>query len=65
MNNMKHRYRLTRRGSRGGMFYCVDKTTGQRTSLKTTNPDEARQIIEAKNQTESTMSGLRPASKCT
>jgi integrase len=45
MNNMKHRYRLTRRGSRGGMFYCVDKTTGQRTSLETTNPDEARQPV--------------------
>ncbi len=52
MNNMKHRYRLTRRGSRGGMFYCVDKTTGKRTSLETTNPDEARQLVEAKNQAE-------------
>ncbi len=31
------------------MFYCVDKTTGKRTSLKTTNKDEARQIVEAKN----------------
>jgi len=52
MNNMKHRYRLTRRGSRGGMFYCVDKTTGKRTSLETTDPDEARQLVEAKNQAE-------------
>jgi len=34
------------------MFYCVDKTTGKRTSLQTTNADEARQIIEAKNQSE-------------
>jgi integrase len=34
------------------MFYCVDKTTGKRTSLQTTNPDEARQIVEAKNQAE-------------
>jgi len=34
------------------MFYCVDKTTGKRTSLQTTNRDEARQIIEAKNQAE-------------
>jgi hypothetical protein len=34
------------------MFYCVDKTTGKRTSLKTTNRDEAQQIIEAKNQSE-------------
>jgi hypothetical protein len=47
---MKTRYRLTYRGIRGGMFYCVDKTTGKRTSLKTTNKDEARQIVEAKNQ---------------
>lgn len=31
------------------MFYCVDKTTGKRTSLQTANPDEARQIVEAKN----------------
>ena len=49
MNKMKTRYRLTSRGIRGGMFYCVDKTTGKRTSLHTTNPDEAQQIIEAKN----------------
>jgi hypothetical protein len=52
MNNMKTRFRLTCRGHRGGMFYCVDKTTGQRTSLQTTNADEARQIVEAKNQAE-------------
>ena len=52
MNKMKTRYRLTCRGIRGGMFYCVDKTTGKRTSLQTTNPDEARQIIEARNQAE-------------
>jgi len=37
---------------RGGMFYCVDKTTGKRTSLQSINADEARQIIEAKNQAE-------------
>ncbi|HWY31514.1 MAG TPA: hypothetical protein VNX46_12200, partial [Candidatus Acidoferrum sp.] len=49
---MKTRYRLTRRGSRGGMFYCVDRTTGKRTSLETTNPDEARQLAEARNQAE-------------
>jgi len=44
---MKTRYRLTRRGIRGNKFYCVDTTTGKRTSLGTTNEDEARQIIEA------------------
>ena len=49
---MTTRYRLTYRGIRGGMFYCVDKTTGKRTSLKTTDRDEAQQIIEAKNQSE-------------
>ena len=47
---MKTRYRLTRRGIRGDRFYCVDTTTGKRTSLRTANEDEARQIIEAKNQ---------------
>ena len=31
------------------MFYCVDKTTGKRTSLKTSNRDEAEQIVEARN----------------
>ena len=49
MNEMKTRYRLTYRGLRGGMFYCVDKITGKRTSLQTTNKDEAQQIVEAKN----------------
>jgi len=49
MNEMKTRYRLTSRGIRGGMFYCVDKITGKRTSLQTTNKDEAQQIVEAKN----------------
>jgi len=49
---MKTRYRLTRRGIRGNKFYCVDKTTGKRTSLHTSNEDEAQQIVEAKNQSE-------------
>jgi len=52
MQNMTTRYRLTARGSRGGTFYCVDKTTGKRTSLKTSDADEAQQIIAAKNQAE-------------
>jgi integrase len=46
---MNTRYRLIFRGIRGGMYYCVDKTTGKRTSLQTANKDEAQQIIEAKN----------------
>jgi len=46
---MKARYRLIRRGVRGGAFYCVDTGTGKRTSLGTNDEDTARQIIEAKN----------------
>lgn len=49
---MKTRYRLISRGSRGGRFYCVDKTTGKRTSLGTTNADAARQLIEARNNSQ-------------
>ena len=49
---MKTRYRLTCRGIRGGKYYCVDTTTGKRTSLRTGNEDEARQIVQAKNQAE-------------
>jgi integrase len=49
---MKTRYRLIRRGIRGDKFYCVDKTTGKRTSLGTSNEDEARQIVEARNNSE-------------
>jgi hypothetical protein len=52
MNNMKTRFRLTCRGVRGGMFYCVEKTTSKRSSLQTTNADEVQQIVEAKNQAE-------------
>jgi integrase len=46
---MKARYRLIRRGLRGGTFYCVDTETKRRESLKTSDPDVAAQIIEAKN----------------
>lgn len=49
---MKTRFRLIRRGVRGGAFYCVDNKTGKRTSLQTGSKDEARQVIEAKNQAE-------------
>jgi integrase len=49
---MKTRYRLFRRGNRGGAYYCVDTKTNTRTSLKTSNEEEARQIILAKNQAE-------------
>lgn len=46
---MNARYRLIYRGLRGGMFYCVDKQTGKRQSLGTRNEDEAKQIVDAKN----------------
>ena len=49
---MKTRYRLTCRGIRGGKYYYVDTQTGKRTNLRTSNADEARQIVEAKNQSE-------------
>ena len=49
---MKTRYRLICRGIRGGLYYCVDTKTGKRTSLGTANEDEARQVIEAKNNAE-------------
>jgi len=49
---MKTRYRLIRRGIRGDRFYCVDTTTGKRTSLRTASAEAAQQIIEAKNNAE-------------
>jgi hypothetical protein len=47
---MKKRFRLIRRGLRGGKFYCVDTSPGQRTSLQTNSQDEAEEIVAAKNQ---------------
>jgi len=47
---MKAHYRLTFRGVRGGMFYCVDTETGKRTSLQTKDRAAAEEIIQAKNQ---------------
>ena len=43
VNIMNTRYRLIFRGVYRGMYYCIDKTTGKRTSLQTTNEDEAQQ----------------------
>ena len=40
---------LVCRGNRGGTFYCVDTQTGKRTSLQTANEDEARQLLESRN----------------
>ncbi|HVT71927.1 MAG TPA: tyrosine-type recombinase/integrase [Lacunisphaera sp.] len=49
---MKTRYRLTRRGSRGGTLYCVDSQTGKRTSLKTDDARTARRLVDARNEAE-------------
>jgi hypothetical protein len=49
---MKTRYRLVCRGIRGGAYYCVDTKTCKRTSLGSTNADDARQVIGAKNNSE-------------
>ncbi len=46
---MKKRYRLIRRGTRGGTYYCVDSQTGSRTSLGKISADEAEQIVQHKN----------------
>jgi integrase len=47
---MQTRYRSICRGTRGGMFYCVDTETGKRTSLQTANEEHARRIIQSKNE---------------
>ena len=49
---MKTRFRLIKRGVRGGLFYCVDTLTRKRLSLRTSDEDSARQIVLAKNQAE-------------
>ena len=50
MNTMKTRYRLIHRGHRGGKFYAVEKATGKRTSLQTTDKDEAARLLAAMNE---------------
>jgi len=47
---MQTRFRLIRRGSRGGTFYCVDSATGKRTSLGKVSREEAEEILLAKNR---------------
>jgi len=53
---MKTRYRLIHRGIRGGKFYAVEKTTGKRTSLHTSQRDEAARLLAAMNE-----AGYQPA----
>lgn len=47
---MKPRFRLVRLSFRGGMFYCVDSESRERTSLGTKDPAEAKRLVEAKNE---------------
>ena len=49
---MKNRFRLVRRGTRGGTFYFYDRKTRKRSSLGTSDPDAAAEIVAAKNNAE-------------
>ena len=44
---MKNRFRLVRRGTRGGTFYFYDRKTRRRSSLGTSDPDAAAEIVAA------------------
>ncbi len=46
----KERYRLVQLGNRKGRFYCKDKLTGSRTSLLTTDRDDAEVMVAHKNE---------------
>lgn len=46
---MKTQFRLICRNDRGGIFYSLDKLTGERVSLETTDRKEAQRLIDAKN----------------
>src|SRR6266446_740703 len=48
---MKQRFGLIRRP--WGVYYLKNKTTGQQTSLKTRDPNEAQGLLQARNDTES------------
>lgn len=47
---MRTRYRLYKRGNRGGTYYCLDQLTGHRTSLKTADRWHAETLLRAKNE---------------
>jgi len=47
---MKQRYRLFRR--RGGVFYTFDNVTTKQLSLKTEDEEEAKRLVNAKNEAE-------------
>jgi len=44
---MQNRFTIFRRGQ---VFYCEDRQTGQQTSLRTRNQNEAKKIVQAKNE---------------
>jgi integrase len=46
----KERYRVVLLGNRNCTFYCKDKLTGSRTSLKTTDRQEADLLVQHKNE---------------
>src|SRR5260370_41153498 len=48
---MKQRFGLIRRP--WGVYFLKIKTTGQQTSLKTRDAEEARRLLQARNHTES------------
>jgi len=43
---MKTRFRLVRRGLRGGIFYCVDSVTGQRHDLGQLRPPTQNYVLK-------------------
>jgi len=47
---MNARYRLMRRGARGGIYYCVDAATRKRESLQTSDRVAAARIVAARNE---------------
>jgi len=47
---MKERYRVIQRSDRGGGCYCVDSQTGERTSLGTKDRQEAKRLVQHKNE---------------
>ncbi|HWQ91039.1 MAG TPA: hypothetical protein VN673_05155 [Clostridia bacterium] len=46
----KERYRVVLLGNRNCRFYCKDKLTGSRTSLKTTDRQEAELLVQHRNE---------------
>ena len=46
----EERYKLVRRGERGGMWYCKDIRTGKRESLKTRDRKAAARLVQHKNE---------------